>query len=359
MDQPVRRRWLLVGLAVQALLVVVDLVAGRLTHDPSRTNLTGTLALAPALTAVGGTRRNVSLVGLVGVVLGVLLSWLDDVPAGAGAIRTTVVVLGTVIALAAADTRMRSMHQLRDRRATARILQGAMLTELPQPDHLELRSRYVTATAGDQVGGDWYDGVISPDGATTVVIGDVTGHSISAAASMGQLRSILRGFVVDHDEPPAAQVQRLDRAVAALGLDVLATLVVLRVELPDPAEPDARQVRWCNAGHPPPLLLRPDGRVERLLTDAEPLLGLDPATRRTDHVAPLPVGSTLLLYTDGLVERAGADIDDGIETLAGHLAGRSAVPVDLLLDTVFAGLVTRRPPDDVAVLALRAHPHRA
>nr|WP_284288867.1 hypothetical protein [Angustibacter aerolatus] len=96
---------------MQALLVVVDLVAGRLTHDPSRTNLTGTLALAPALTAVGGTRRNVSLVGLVGVVLGVLLSWLDDVPAGAGAIRTTVVVLGTVIALAAADTRMRSMHQ--------------------------------------------------------------------------------------------------------------------------------------------------------------------------------------------------------------------------------------------------------
>ncbi|GMA86974.1 hypothetical protein GCM10025868_22240 [Angustibacter aerolatus] len=173
------------------------------------------------------------------------------------------------------------------------------------------------------------------------------------------MRSILRGFVVDHDEPPrrrcSASTARSPRSASTCWR----RWWCCASSLPDPAEPDARQVRWCNAGHPPPLLLRPDGRVERLLTDAEPLLGLDPATRRTDHVAPLPVGSTLLLYTDGLVERAGADIDDGIETLAGHLAGRSAVPVDLLLDTVFAGLVTRRPPDDVAVLALRAHPHRA
>ena len=146
-----------------------------------------------------------------------------------------------------------------DRRTVAEVLQQSLLTRLPEPDHLELRARYVPAAAEEHVGGAWYDAVVLPAGATTVVIGDVTGHGITAAAKMGQLRGLLRGFAVDRHDPRAEIEGRLHRAIEGLHVDALATLVLARIE--QDHEPEAeglrrvRRERWTNAGHPPPILL--------------------------------------------------------------------------------------------------------
>lgn len=248
---------------------------------------------------------------------------------------------------------------LAERRSTAEVLQRSLLTRLPEPDHLEVRARYVPAAAGERVGGDWYDAVVVPDGATVLVIGDVTGHDMEAAAQMGQLRGLLRAFAYDRQEPPAEVVTRLDQAVVGLGVDTLATLVLARVEQDrELAAAGLRRVRWTNAGHPPPILLHGNGSTEVLESAPEMLVGLVPGARRTDHEHLLPADSTLLLFTDGLIEHRGRTIDDGIADLRHVLsacAGTGAT-LDELLDRVVVELVGDAPEDDCAILALRAHP---
>jgi len=243
------------------------------------------------------------------------------------------------------------------RRTTAEVLQRSLLTHLPEPDHLELRARYVPAAAGEHVGGDWYDAVVLPDGATALVIGDVTGHDISAAAQMGQLRGLLRAFAYDREDSPAQLVSRLDRAMHGLRVSTLATLILAKIEQ---TETDARQglrrLRWTNAGHPPPILLLPDGSTQVLQTAADLLIGLAPEAPRTDHIQPLPSGSTLLLFTDGLIEHRGRSIDDGIIELRRFLATCIGHTVNDLLDRIVAELVGESPDDDCAILAVRAHP---
>ncbi|NIZ91466.1 SpoIIE family protein phosphatase [Kineococcus rubinsiae] len=244
-----------------------------------------------------------------------------------------------------------------ERRGTAEVLQRSLLTRLPASEHLQLRARYVPAAAGEQVGGDWYDAVALPGGSTTVVIGDVTGHDMAAAAHMGQLRGLLRAYAVDRRESPAATVSRLDRALAALDLEGLATLVVAHVEPPggdgneDGGGPS--RLRWTNAGHPPPVLLHADGTTEVLEGDPELLIGLFPDTPRSDRVHLLPPGSTLLLYTDGLIEHRGRSIDDGIADLRRVLATCAGCDPDELLDHVLRELVGDAPEDDCALLAVR------
>ncbi|MEZ0163335.1 PP2C family protein-serine/threonine phosphatase [Kineococcus sp. LSe6-4] len=245
-------------------------------------------------------------------------------------------------------------------RSSAETLQRSMLTRLPEPDSLEVRARYVPAASGERVGGDWYDAVVTPDGATTLVIGDVTGHDMAAAAGMGQVRGLLRAFAYDRDEAPAALVGRLDRAVTGLGVDTLATLVLARIEQTDAdAEAGLRRLRWTNAGHPPPVLLLADGSTRVLDSTPELLIGLLERTGRSDHEAVVPPGSTLLLYTDGLIEHRGRSLTDGLEELervlsAGHADG--AVTLEDLLDHLVRELVGDDPDDDCAVLAVRAHP---
>ncbi|KQS67060.1 hypothetical protein ASG41_11065 [Modestobacter sp. Leaf380] len=237
---------------------------------------------------------------------------------------------------------------LEDRRSTAETLQLAMLTDLPAPTHLQLAARYVPSSAEQQVGGDWYDALITPDGTTVLAIGDVTGHDMSAAAAMGQLRTLLRGLAHDREEPPASTLTRLDTTAAGLGVGTLATVVVARVEA------DGR-LRWSNAGHPPPVLLHADGRVELLETRPEMLLGLDLAVPRTDHVVDLPPDSTLLLYTDGLVESRTQDLDVGTASLLAAVHTRRHQPLDELLDGLLRDLAHGRD-DDIALLAVRAAP---
>ena len=142
----------------------------------------------------------------------------------------------------------------------------------------------------------------------------------AAAADMSQLRTLLRGYAVDRGEFPSDTVQRLDRAMLRLPVDAIASIVLARIE---PASPSgSRRLRWTNAGHPPPLLL-PDGAVQVLRTPPDVLVGIDPTRPRRDHTTHLPVGSTLVLYTDGLIERrcTGQDIDEGTAALGRTLTG--------------------------------------
>ncbi|WP_180357785.1 SpoIIE family protein phosphatase [Streptomyces sp. NP160] len=242
---------------------------------------------------------------------------------------------------------------LRAEREAARTLQRAMLTELPDLPHLELAARYAPAAAGHQVGGDWYDALRHPDGSTLLVIGDVTGHDIGAAAAMGQVRSALRTLAVATEDSPAQLLARLDGTLDVLGADVLATVLAIRLADDGRGEGDLR-MRWSSAGHLPALLAVPGAGVVALDGhEADLLLGLAPGSPRSESEVDLPAGSTLLLYTDGLVERRDSDLGEGVERLAEALAEVAHLPLPDLLDAVIAELVGGGGSDDVAVLAAR------
>ncbi|MCZ2836810.1 SpoIIE family protein phosphatase [Modestobacter sp. VKM Ac-2985] len=240
----------------------------------------------------------------------------------------------------------------------AEVLQRSLLTEPPEPDHAEIAVRYLPAAEAARVGGDWYDAFLQPNGSTMLVIGDVVGHDTAAAAAMGQVRSLLRGIAAYSDAGPVEVLRGLDSAMALLQLDTLATAAVARFE-----QTDDERVRgvtrmvWANAGHLPPLALHPDGSVA-VLADwkADLLLGVDATVQRTESVVTLDRGSTVLLYTDGLIERRDADLDTGLARLRTHLAELADLPLADLLDQLIERLVDGEPEDDVALVAVRLHP---
>lgn len=242
---------------------------------------------------------------------------------------------------------------------TAAALQQALLTEPPQPAQLELEARYLPAAKRAQVGGDWYDAFEQRDGALVVVIGDVAGHDLRATANMSQLRTLVRGIAYHSQDTPGQVLMHADDAIRGLDVDTTATAVVARIE-PDESsrEPGLRRVRWSNAGHPPPMLVRPDGTVRILATRPDLLLGVLPDSGRADHEAELPPGSTLLLYTDGLVERRDEPLQASIEQLADHVADLHSLALDELCDALLTRLVPGAPEDDVALIAVRVHPER-
>jgi serine phosphatase RsbU (regulator of sigma subunit) len=225
-----------------------------------------------------------------------------------------------------------------------------------QPDHLELAVRYRPATRGISIGGDWYDAFLQPDGATVLVIGDVMGHDLEAAAAMSQLRTLVRAIAYDRQEEPAGVLRRVDLAVVGLGAETLATALVARVEqTPALAASGRRRLRWSSAGHPMPMLVQADGTVTDLVSPVGPPVGIGWRGPRADGVAELPAGSTLLLFTDGLIERRASDLDsdrDRLRTLVAALAGE---PLEVLCDRLLAELLAEGAEDDVAVLAVRAH----
>jgi len=244
----------------------------------------------------------------------------------------------------------------------AETLQQALLTPPPEPDHLHVVVRYRPAAHVAQVGGDWYDAFMQPDGATMLAIGDVVGHDSTAAAQMGQLRGLLRALAYAADDTtrtdtPAAVLTRVEHAARGLAVDTLATVILARVERhPDVPVSGAMTLRWSNAGHLPPVLLHPDGTSSVLDTEPELLLGVVPDTVRRDHTAALPDDATLLLFTDGLIERRGASLDHGLEQLRAALTDLAAAPLDELCDTLLARLAPDAGEDDIALLAVRAYP---
>ncbi|WP_175471745.1 GAF domain-containing SpoIIE family protein phosphatase [Geodermatophilus telluris] len=242
-------------------------------------------------------------------------------------------------------------------RSLSTHLQRALLpTALPRFPGVEVATRYVPAGNAQVVGGDWYDAYRDRSGTARLVIGDVAGHDIHAATLMGQLRTMVRVAGHDGSRSPAGVLTAVDAATGALDASVFATVLVAEVS------DDGRRLTWSSAGHLPPLLLTPAGAVCSLETRADPVLGLDLGDAgpvRRDHTAALPPGATVLLYTDGLVERRGEDLDEGLQRLAAVAAELApeghglAVLCDLLIERLGA-----RADDDIAVLALRTAPAR-
>jgi PAS domain S-box-containing protein len=257
-----------------------------------------------------------------------------------------------------------ALHHARlfgQQRDLADALQRSMLTDPPEPDHSQIVVRYVPAAAGAEIGGDWYDAFLQPSGATVIAIGDVVGHDTRAAAAMGQVRGLLRGIGYSSGASPAEVLTELDRAIEGLALDTMATALVARLEQ-DESDLRAGQIRlrWSSAGHPPPAVLTAEGKA--LLLDGEApelLLGVAPETKRREYVTVLEAGSTVLLYTDGLVERRDRDLDAGTAELVEVLRACTGLSLEDLCDEVLERLFLPDAQDDVAMLGLRLHPQDA
>ncbi|WP_236654760.1 PP2C family protein-serine/threonine phosphatase [Streptacidiphilus anmyonensis] len=237
-------------------------------------------------------------------------------------------------------------------RDTAETLQRAQLTDLPDTRTTLLAARYLPATRGLNIGGDWYDAFTLPDGSVTLVVGDVTGHGLRAAVMMGQLRTALRAYAVAGDGP-GTLLSKLHAFIHHLDQELYATAVVARIQ---PGEPT---ITWAAAGHPPPLLRSPNERVRLLEEKSGPMLGLPLERPFDEHTAPFPPGSTFLLYTDGLVERRADGIDLGIERLGRALGGIDAAALSHDLDKVADLLLTpmladNEGEDDVCLLLCHA-----
>lgn len=251
---------------------------------------------------------------------------------------------------AQAVDRGRLLDVERDQSAT---LQRSFLTRPGRPTDVEIEVRYQPAAEYAQIGGDWYDAFVGSDGATVIAVGDVIGHDMLAAAVMGQVRNLLRGIVFSRPGSPADTLRHLEAAMAGLDFDSSATLFLARLEPASDDAPGHRTLEWCNAGHPPPLLVDgATGAVEILDPEPDLMIGVQPETARAVHRRLLTPGSLLLLYTDGLVERRGEDLHDGICRLAEVLEQNRHASLDDVADSLLALSAGPRE-DDAALLALR------
>ena len=256
--------------------------------------------------------------------------------------------LGLRAGLAIDNARMYTREQ-----TTAVTLQRSLLPSRPHIDGLALAAEYLPADQGSQVGGDWWDVFQLPDGAIGLVIGDVMGHDIAAAAAMGQLRSILRTCAWGGAEP-AAVLTQLDDLVQSFELAQLATCFYAKLEWAG-AEPGGNRparLSWSIAGHLPPIVLDPEGRARLLDMGTDVPIGVPFAGAREQHDTVLAAGSTLLLYTDGLVETRAGDIYGDVDRLLRKVGGQPAADCPKsLVDHLLAGLPALS--DDVALLAVK------
>ncbi|WP_326598236.1 SpoIIE family protein phosphatase [Streptomyces sp. NBC_01803] len=229
-----------------------------------------------------------------------------------------------------------------------RLQDGLLPRELPEIPGLDVAARYLPATRGMEIGGDFYD-LIRLDGTTTVAatIGDVQGHNVTAAALMGQVRTAVRAAA---GAAPGEVLARTNKLLVDLDPGLFTSCLYVDIDLAH------HRARLANAGHPPPLLRRPDGEVTVLRMPPGPLLGI---VRRAEYPAievPFPPGAVLVLYTDGLVETPGIDLDVATDELAGHLARYGSV-ADRSTDEVADALLgharqTASRSDDIALLLI-------
>ena len=234
----------------------------------------------------------------------------------------------------------------------ADTLQRSLLPELPTIACIESAAHYLSASSAAEVGGDFYDLLQLPDGSIGMVVGDVVGHDVAAAAAMGHLRGLIRATIWEAEDPdPGSVLTRVDRLVQGLRVASMATMVYARA-LPPEGEGRPWRLEVANAGHPPVLLRDPAGAVRLLDGATGMLVGVDASSRRVTRAVELPAGTTLLAYTDGLIERPGQDMDEGIGELAQRVAAAppGARPAELC-DAAVSGVLDGR--DDVAVMAVR------
>ncbi|WP_405014942.1 SpoIIE family protein phosphatase [Kitasatospora sp. NBC_01539] len=247
--------------------------------------------------------------------------------------------------------------------ALATHLQQALLPRsLPHVPGLHAACRYLPATHGAQIGGDFYDLIRLGDRTAAAVIGDVQGHDATAAALMGQVRTAIHSHATA-GATPAQVLTRTNRVLADLDPDLLVSCLYAHLDL------DARRLDLAGAGHVPPLMGH--GRSAGVLpVEPGPLLGIDTAAAYPGTTVPLPPGTLLALYTDGLVELPGTDLQHATtaltdcltDHLAGHLADGPTADCDQDLDRLIDDLVHRNWPagrhtDDIALLLLRTHDH--
>ncbi|WP_405797488.1 SpoIIE family protein phosphatase [Streptomyces sp. NBC_01506] len=235
-------------------------------------------------------------------------------------------------------------------RETAVALQRSLLPqELEQPDDLRVAATYQPGGTDAAVGGDWYDVITLGAGRTALVIGDVMGRGVRAAAVMGQLRTAVRAYA-RLDLPPHEVLQLLDGLAAEIDASQIATCVYAV------HDPNEGQLVYASAGHLPILVRAEDGTVARAADPTGPPLGTG-GWIHTSGAIDLAPGSTAVLYTDGLVERRSEDIDEGVASLERALAGAKGSPQVVCDRLIRAMGVTAEHDDDVAVLVLQ-HPAR-
>ena len=254
------------------------------------------------------------------------------------------------------------IRRQQDERSTARqvarlaeALQVSLLTRPPTPDGLDIAVRYQPAAEQAQVGGDFYDAFVDTTGATVLAVGDVAGHDTAAAAAMAQIRNLLRGLAYDTTDGPATVLRRLDATLHGLEVHVPATALLARIAVAPDGPPGCRRLTWSNAGHLPALLRDPAGAVITLDAPPNLMLGVQPDAPRTEHTRMLPAGSTLLLYTDGLVERRDRDFDDGICHLRTLFSRAGHQSPEQICDTLLQNRITEGD-DDIALLVLHTRP---
>jgi PAS domain S-box-containing protein len=245
------------------------------------------------------------------------------------------------------EARLRAVYEREH--TIAETLQRSLLPErLPQIEGIALAARYLPAGRGAAIGGDWYDALERPDGRVALVVGDVVGHGLRAAATMGQLRNAFRAYGLI-EASPAEVVSRINRLVLSGVEEAMATVLYLVLDR------ETGEFSFTAAGHPPPLLLGPDGPVFLEGGRSVPVGASDPAVFR-EASAVMPPGSSLLLYTDGLVERRDTPLEDRLEELAAAAAD-SGQDLDRLCDRVLSAVLGNlEPVDDVALLAVRPTP---
>jgi serine/threonine-protein kinase RsbW len=227
---------------------------------------------------------------------------------------------------------------------TSHTLQATLLPP-PPPDvpGISVAVRYLAATRGVEIGGDFYDVAPLAGGQVAIAVGDVVGHDITAAATMGQLRSVYRALLVE-SPAPSAVIDRLQASWPLLGLQRMATALFATIDLP------SGRLRIASAGHPPPLLLA-GGRAEYLPVRPSRMLGAPPSGAR-EWTGVLAPGATLVLFTDGLVESRSSDVDVGLARLRASALRSATADPDQLCDRLLADLAGTHRADDIALLAL-------
>jgi serine phosphatase RsbU (regulator of sigma subunit) len=243
-----------------------------------------------------------------------------------------------------------TQEAMRRERAIALMLQRDLMPAAP-PDvaGLDIAVRYIPGETGTHAGGDWYDVFELDDGRVGLVVGDITGHGVGAAAAMGQLRIAVLAYALGGQEP-ANVLEDVDLLLHRLGASDIATMTYVVLDR------DAPGLVMSSAGHPPPLLVAADGTASLWSDGRGRLVGVSPPARgRTQAVADYPAGSHLVLYTDGLVEPLERAGDDGVARLRDVAEGFSGT-ADQLCDRLLAELAPDGARDDICVLALTHRP---
>ncbi|MBX7548276.1 GAF domain-containing SpoIIE family protein phosphatase [Streptomyces sp. NPDC004232] len=257
-----------------------------------------------------------------------------------------------VLALAgAAGIAIENVRLFERIRVGAEQFQRLLLPTLPDLRPFTAAAIYRPAAEPSQLGGDWYDAVPLPDQVVAVVIGDVVGHDLRAAAAMASTRNMMRALLFDRSDPPGVVLARLDRALEAITDNPVTTTTLARIE----PEESGWRLRWSTAGHVPPLLLTRERRATYLLGEPGLPLGVDTDQPRPDHSRPLPPDATVIFFTDGLVEHPEHPIDERLNALAELAVEHSGLP----LRAFVRALADHHPSDghdDMAILAVRTPP---